>query len=389
MLVKAGLFCKVSCMDLVARIVEESKKNPGAYAETSVALSPEILDQASRMIQILFRLIQNPLFANRVLKDLPKTAHCNQGVWSLFSCCDYHLTSQGVKLIEINTHAGGGIAGVLWQKILRERKPMGTLLFPGEDKILSKYWDHFDAEWNLFSGRNGSPLKTIAIVDDAPKTQAYFAEFEIAKSCLEERGYTVSILDADGLKSLDGIDFVYNRCIDFYFEEERHAVLREALLQNKVCFSSNPRVHALAARKDTLVYLTEIAEGRWPELKLPAEDQKFLQQVVPETRFLSDLDLEHVWQDRKSWVFKPRDRYQAKGVYRGRTISRHHFDAIPAQEYIVQRFIPPTETADGLKTDVRFYHYGEEIDFGTARLYTGQVTNFKDPRGGKAPLIKV
>lgn len=357
-------------MEGVAFIEDQAQKNPGAYAATSIPISAETLQQAQTLVSKIFSLTENPLFQQWMLEGHTEAALHSQGVLSLFGACDYHMTKSGLQLIEVNTHAGGAIAGALWQKALEEKKIVKRPLFSA-DAALSSFWEAFENEWGLYKKNGGRKLKTIAIVDDAPETQPYYeVEFVGTKKMLEERGIMVSILDASSLKTLEGIDLVYNRCCDFYFEEERHPILKEALLTDQCCFSPSPYMHALTAQKDILVYMTE----------------ENISPLIPETRFFSSWNREALWKERRHWVFKPRDRYQGKGVYRGDKISRTYFDRLPPKEYIVQRFVAPSETPEGLKTEIRFYHYGNTISFGVARLYHGQIMGFQDPRGGVAPL---
>ena len=79
------------------------------------------------------------------------------------------------------------------------------------------------------------PLRTIAIVDDAPREQYLFPEFLLMQKLFATRGLNAIIVDAREL-TVDAdaltwqgqrIDLVYNRCTDFYFAEPAHAALAE------------------------------------------------------------------------------------------------------------------------------------------------------------------
>lgn len=374
-------------MNLIHHIKQAAFANPAAYADTVYPVSSAVLHDAQRFVAIIQGLISDPHYQQLALADLPPQALVDQQVLSVFSCCDFHVTGDGIKLIELNTHSGGGIATAVWQQVLTETQPH-HYLFNDYRSVLDSFWSALENEWRRWPGAKGRPLQKIAIVDDQPQAQAYFPEFEIAQHQLRERGYQVDIVNADGLTHLEA-DLIYNRCVDFYFTEPRHDYLRQLLLNDQACFSCNPRVHALTARKSVLVILTEIVEGLHPEIHCTAEDRSFLARIVPKTYLLKSLDLEAVWQQRKAWVFKPREGYRAKGVYRGKTISRSYFDRLDTEHYIVQEFVPAPQTEQGLKAELRFYHYGDHIQYGLARLYKGQVTNFQDPTGGAAPLVLV
>ncbi len=94
-----------------------------------------------------------------------------------------------------------------------------------------------------------------------------------------------------------------------------------------------------------------------------------------------------LWRDRRDWFFKPADGYGSKAVYRGDKITRTAFSALLDEGgYIAQRYAPPgrrTIKRDDdeaiCKADVRLYAYGGEPLLLAARLYQGQVTNFRTP----------
>ncbi|MBI4367718.1 MAG: hypothetical protein HY543_12985 [Deltaproteobacteria bacterium] len=368
----------------IARVAHD---HPNAYATQTVAITRAALDDAERFTRLLDRLVHDTRFTTVVLAGLPIAARHAQGdIRSIFSCCDYHVTDDGLRLIEVNTHASGAIVSALWQAELTRRGAVQRPVFPNVATVMARFLDALEADWAAFDHRGGRALRTIAIVDDDPPSQAYFQEFLLAKTLLEQRGYRVSIMDARTARNLDGIDLVYNRCCDFYFETPEHAWLLDALLRNAAVFTPSPRIHALIGRKDVLVYLSEIADGCWPQLGLNAEDLAFLLRIVPRAQFLVNIDPEAFWDDRKQWVLKPRDRFQGKGVYRGQSLSHATYKKLLREDYVVQTQIPPSRTPDGLKSDVRFYHYSK-VQFGVARLYEGQITNFQSPRGGNAPLV--
>ncbi len=69
---------------------------------------------------------------------------------------------------------------------------------------------------------------------------------------------------------------------------------------------------------------------------------------------------------------------------------------IVRSNYIAQDFAPPSERMiriDGVeqacKTDVRLYVYDRQLLLAAARLYQGQVTNFRTPGGGFAPVLVI
>jgi hypothetical protein len=91
--------------------------------------------------------------------------------------------------------------------------------------------------------------------------------------------------------------------------------------------------------------------------------------------------------------FKPFGGHGGKAVYRGDKVTQRVWSEIVRGGYVAQDFASPGErmvkldgTAERRKTDVRLYTYDGRILLTAARLYQGQVTNFRTPGGGFAPV---
>ncbi|MBS1246209.1 MAG: hypothetical protein H6R47_408, partial [Proteobacteria bacterium] len=101
-----------------------------------------------------------------------------------------------------------------------------------------------------------------------------------------------------------------------------------------------------------------------------------------------------LWAERKRLFFKPAGGYGSKAVYRGDKLTRRVWEEILAGDYVVQELVPPGERqvqveaeSTALKYDVRCFVYAGKIQLLAARLYQGQVTNFRTPGGGFAPVF--
>jgi len=186
----------------------------------------------------------------------------------------------------------------------------------------------------------------------------------------------------------DPIDLVYLRDTDFTLASDRARDLREAYLNSRVVVTPSPREHHLLANKHRLEIFS--SQERLQELGLATEDAAFLAQIVPETRSLSDLDFDRAWRSRREWVFKPAAAYGSRAVYRGDKISRRRLEQVYAEGgFVAQRRIEPgrirVPSGEGpvtMKFDVRAYAYRDRVLLLGARIYQGQVTNFRSPGGG-------
>ena len=119
----------------------------------------------------------------------------------------------------------------------------------------------FMHEWKL--ARGAQALRTVAIVDDAPREQYLFPEFLLVQKLFAARGLNALIVDAREL-AIDGdaltaqgqrIDLVYNRSTDFYFADAHHAALAEAYARDLAVITPHPHAHALYSNKRNLVIL--------------------------------------------------------------------------------------------------------------------------------------
>ena len=185
---------------------------------------------------------------------------------------DFHLGEGGPRLIEINTNAGGALLNAILGRAQRACCPevaqvMDALPDAAND-LETRFVDMFRSEWRLVRG--DLPLRTIAIVDEAPQSQYLLPEFLLFQRLFERHGIAARICDpaelvhsAAGL-TLHGqpVDLVYNRLTDFAFEAASSAALRSAWLDGSAVITPHPRAHALYADKRNLVLLSDPAALR-------------------------------------------------------------------------------------------------------------------------------
>jgi hypothetical protein len=189
----------------------------------------------------------------------------------------------------------------------------------------------------------------------------------------------------------DAIDLVYNRLVDFSLGRPENAALRAAYLDGTVVVTPNPHVHALYADKRNLTLLSDAPRLR--DLGVSPAALAALS-AVPRTVEVSPANAEELWRGRKHLFFKPFGGHGGKAVYRGDKVTKRIWEEILSGGYVAQDFALPGERAimvDGRveqrKADVRLFTYDGEILLTAARLYQGQVTNFRTPGGGFAPVF--
>lgn len=301
---------------------------------------------------------------------------------------DFHVNSEGARLIEINTNAGGGFLNALIQSEQRDLQGI-AVAEPGLERV---FIDMFKNEWRLMRGYQ--PLSCLAIVDEKPEGQYLYPEFLYAQRLFERAGIKTLILDPSALAArADGlyaggqkIDMVYNRLTDFSLQQ--YPALLEAWQEGTAVLTPDPSHYARYADKRNLARLTDADELK--RMGASAADIGILQNGIPHTFVVQKETGEQLWEARKKLFFKPVSGYGSKGAYRGEKLTRRVFGEILDSDYIAQQLAPPGErcVAEGvlLKYDVRCYVYDGKIQLLAARLYQGQTTNFRTPHGGFAQV---
>jgi glutathione synthase/RimK-type ligase-like ATP-grasp enzyme len=373
-------------------------QRPHLYSHAPVFLPKSDAGAMQAIVAALEAAAGLPGYQAAIMSWAPEIATRDFGPRGAFMGYDFHLGDDGPKLIEINTNAGGAffnafLAGAQIACCAEvERALAREALANFEPSVVTM----FEAEWRT---QRSGPLRTIAIVDDAPAQQYLYPEFVLARSMLERHRYEAIVVDASELRYEHGvlqvadrsIDLVYNRLVDFALAAPEHAALRTAYLDGAVVLTPNPHNHALHADKRNLTVLSDqVALREWgiPEQHLQSlSDMPRAQRVTRE-------NASELWSKRKHYFFKPASGHGGKAVYRGDKLTKTAWETILGGDYIAQDFAAPSERTILLggervqrKLDVRLYTYGGEVLLAVARLYQGQTTNFRTPGGGFAPVF--
>ncbi|MBH0065080.1 hypothetical protein [Psychrobacter sp. SZ93C1] len=369
---------------------------PVFVPKTEIATMEQIVDA----IELAAKL--SP-YQEQALSWAPEISAFDPGPIGALMGYDFHLGRDGPQLIEVNTNAGGAFLNVLLaraQKRCCNASQQSALTTQMLDAFEESVFTMFKQEWQRQSAV--AMPNRIAIVDNDPKSQFMFLEFQLARQLLQARGIDTVILDPSELDYVDGkltahgkpIDMIYNRLVDFAFEEPDHALLKRAYLEGAVVVTPNPHVHAMLANKHNLTLLSDPQTLRaWGLNDAAAE---CLEKSVPRTKLVSRDETAELWRTRQQLFFKPVAGHGSKGVYRGSKLTRRVFENILDEDYIVQTFVPAGErsikiddTVTTRKVDIRLYTYDGQLLLPAARVYQGQTTNFRTPGGGFAPVFQV
>lgn len=379
-----------------------SGSHPTLFSNAAVFVPSAALDAMKRIIAAIEAAARLPGFQTTALAAAPPIARRDFGPAGALMGYDFHITLAGPQLIEVNTNAGGAFLNAVLARAQRACCAAGDGAIEKQTAATfsANITGMFLKEWQLQRG-SGAP-KLIAIVDDAPEQQHLFPEFQLAKALLEQNGLETVIadasrltLDGDSLK-IDGrsIDLVYNRLVDFGFDEPRHAALRIAYERGAVVVTPNPHVHAMLADKRNLALLSD--PERLSQWVLPTNALIALKNGVPKTQVLSAANADELWRDRAGLFFKPARGHGSKAAYRGDKVTRRVWSEVTAGDYVAQAYAAPSlrgisqdSEQSKLKVDVRLYTYAGSLLLAAARLYQGQTTNMRTPGGGFAPVLVV
>jgi hypothetical protein len=343
-----------------------------------------------RLVRLLNKLSQNSAYQTLLNDDLPVTARVNHGHAAVMMGYDFHLSPTGVKLIEVNTNAGG-----LWLGSLCYQ-PDATAFPP---RLAKHLLQSFITDYALFSQNLDARPKFMVILDESPQIQFLYPEMKVFAQLFRAAGIDAEIAapeqlsyKQDGLYLNDRrVEMIYNRHCDFYLATAAMTLIREAWMKGNVCLSPNPRVYGLLADKRRMIIWSnpELLSG----LGLSLQEITLLENTVPQTLPLNTLTAEQAWETRKQWVFKPESGYGSRGVYVGDKLTKSKLAELKGLNTLIQKRIPASVTRINsevsFKTDLRLFVYQQKVLAVSARLYQGQVTNLRTQDGGFAKVCVI
>lgn len=401
---RAELWQQQDDINLYRMIIEE---RPHLFAESAVFVTDTCIQRQRDIIAAVESVIALPAYQERVLAYAPDAAKFITKAHSVFFGYDFHLSTEGPQLIEINSNAGGALLNAIvarTQKVccdlageeLPARTTDSTITNNPEKAFIEMFLEEWQAE------RGQQPLHSIAIVDENPQSQYMLPEFILFKKLFEQNNINAVICDPSELAYHDQalwhgnqrIDLVYNRLTDFGLEAMAHKSLLKAYLAKAVVVTPHPRAHALYADKRNLTLLTD--EAALIDIGVEAKTLAILLTGIAHTVSVDPDDAKILWAARKHLFFKPAKGYGSKAAYRGDKLTRRVFGEILQSDYVAQQLVQPSERQlevenkiVDFKLDLRHYVYKGQTQLISARLYQGQTTNFRTPGGGFAQVMVV
>ncbi|WP_156811992.1 hypothetical protein [Robiginitomaculum antarcticum] len=329
---------------------------PHYFAKTAVFLSAGDKQNILQQIAAIETVAALPAYRKAALARGSHPAITTQSqTKGAFMGYDFHITPEGPRLIEINTNAGGAF-------IVNALERAANVQNPNFNDDIAQM---FISEWRA-AGRTG-PIKTIAIIDEAPEEQFHYPDMLLAADSLRESGFTVTIADPkdcayDGKAlSVNGrtVDLIYNRLTDFDLSLDQNSVVRDALQNDDVVVTPAPRHHAIYADKRNLIRLSD---PKLLESWGVAPAHQLALSKIPKTIAVTADNADQLWAQRKQYFFKPDAGFGSRATYRGAKLTRKVWAHISEGGYVAQHFVTPSLRAVTvearqltLKFDVRVY----------------------------------
>ena len=366
----------------------------GLFSPYAVFVDGAHLDTMAAVAAAVFAIASSPGYAETVLAWAPQIARLDPGSPGGVLGLDFHLTVDGPRLIEVNTNPGGLLLNALVADHAAGCAPANWRPPMRGEAARAKGVDAWIDDLALQLGRR--PTR-IAIVDEQPRSQFLYPEFQLYAEAFRAGGIDAVIHAPDALRYVGGtlsddhgtIDAVYNRLTDFALQTPGAAALADAYRGSAVALSPHPRAHALFADKRNLAVLGDA--NRVAGFGLPEDVGARLQGVVPPTVPVTDANRDRLWAQRDALFFKPAAGFGSRGSYRGDKLTRRVWAAIAESDYVAQALVPPSlriaHEGTEFKVDVRCYASAHEPLLFAARLYRGQTTNMRTAGGGFAVVM--
>jgi hypothetical protein len=397
-ILKKALAKELGSSELAAMVEERC---PSMFSARPVFIAQSQLQDMAALVQAVEEVVSLPAYRDAIFVNSPDIArHFAGGTKGVFLGFDFHVVGDRVRLIEINTNAGGAMLNAVMSRAHRaccldddsaDQKIAAGAAF--EQEIVGM----FVTEWALAGHKRA--LKTVAIVDTSPQQQYLYPDFILFQRLFERHGIAAVIADPSELSLREQglycgevqIDLVYNRLTDFMLQEPENRVLHDAYLAGAAVVTPHPQAHALYADKRNLARLSD--EGFLRKIGVSPTAREILLSYVLKTEVVNANDAERLWNARRRLFFKPSAGYGSKAAYRGDKLTKRVWQDILLQSYVAQEVMSPGARVTGdraspvdLKFDIRCFAYQGKVQWTAARLYQGQTTNFRTPGGGFAPV---
>ncbi len=264
----------------------------------------------------------------------------------------YNEDTGGYKFCELNTDGTSAMIedwqlGLAFEKNNLPRELLGDVQ---SFELFDTWVREAGNIYRTFKNRRKNPRIVIADFLD----KAYLPEFEEFVRRFEKFGYSAKICDIRKLRYADGVlcdadgervDIIYRRAVtvDIMAQYDECADFIAAYKDMAVCVLGAFRTQVIHHK--ALFYILHSEETK--QLLTP-EENALIEEHIPYTKRLSEVDLDKICAEKDSYIIKPCDSYASRGVFAGVDFTadewREKVTRYAAEDYIVQEYCTPYRT---------------------------------------------
>lgn len=363
--------------------------------------------EIDNFIGLFDRVTTRAAWQKAATRSAPQIAQPPRSEICFFTAWDFHISpEQGWQLIECNDNGSGFLFAAVINHLYYEISDLAQVSAierpPGMDAFEAQLGAMIEREAKDFFGAVPDGLFLILEAADMLRIGKFYRELILLRDLLLRRGWHSAIGSPDQLR-WDGrdlfwngrrVDFIINRCTDFFWDGEEFSALRAAYLKGSIYVAPNPFTYATRSDKRLLEWLSSSRSDQ--ELEMLPEERAVLSAHVPETYLLRDENLSELAAKKTEFFFKPAHGFASHGILTSSQVGSARLRQLLKrnQLYVAQKRVPkPTLNASrpdaevDLWTDLRVWAYRGERFLLSGRASTQRDRIDLRPPGGWLPTL--
>lgn len=385
---------------------------PGVPEQFSVVplaqlIRRETLLEIDNFIRLFDRVTTRPTWQKAATASAPEVAQSSRSEICFFTAWDFHISpEQGWQLIECNDNGSGFLFAAVINHLYYEFSDLAQMSAieppPGMDAFGEHLAAMIEREAKNFFGAVPDGLFLVLETTDMLRIGKFYHELILLQDLLRRRGWHSEIGSPDQLR-WDGralfwkgqrVDFIINRCTDFFWDGDEFAALRAEYVNGRVYVAPNPFTYITRSDKRLLEWLSSSHSDR--ELGILPEERAVLSAHVPETYLLQGENLSELAAKKTDYFFKPTHGFASLGILTGSQVGTARLRQLVKRNrpYVAQKSVPkPTLTISRpnadvtLWTDLRVWAYRGERFLISGRASTQRDRINLTPPGGWLPTL--
>ena len=367
----------------------------------------ETLLEINNFIGLFDRVTTRVSWQKAATRSAPQIAQSSRSEICFFTAWDFHISpEQGWQLIECNDNGSGFLFAAainhLYYKLSDLAQASAIEAPPGVDAFGEQLAAMIEREAKDFFGAVPDGLFLILETTGMLRVGKFYQELILLRDLLRRRGWHSEIGSPDQLR-WDGrdlfwngrrVDFIINRCTDFFWDGDECSSLRAGYLNGRVYVAPNPFTYATRSDKRLFEWLSSSHSDR--ELGILPEERALLSAHVPETFLLQDENLSELAAKKTEFFFKPTHGFASHGILTSSQVGTARLRQLLKRNrpYVAQKSVAkPTlkVTRPGsdvtLWTDLRVWAYRGECFLLSGRASTQRDRIDLTPPGGWLPTF--